>query len=97
MLELTEQETEMINNRLQPCPFCGIKPHIYMRDTHSFDIECESEDCYLTTGAGWYIEDVDVLVSMWNTRVQPENTWRIAALKRKWRGWLSQKEKGKLE
>jgi len=56
---------------LSPCPFCGKDVDFIERgdskDSDSYDIGCNSDDCYLEGGADWWLSKEEV-ITMWNTR-----------------------------
>jgi len=66
---------------LKPCPFCGAIPRILYRslgcDNEGFlngsgwDASCDTDGCYLESGADWLLEDRVDVVDMWNKRITP--------------------------
>lgn len=63
-------------DQLLPCPFCGSAAEYYERSTDAdyyypgddrWDIRCTNDDCYLATGADWYMAKEEVM-ALWNRR-----------------------------
>lgn len=63
----------MIERDLKPCPFCGAKVDLFESTDFEgcFDIQCQTQGCYLRFGADWYFEKHEIykLIEMWNRRV----------------------------
>ncbi len=55
---------------LLPCPFCNASPIIYNRSSldEGYDICCQTDGCYLETGAEWFLPK-DEVIAKWNRRI----------------------------
>ncbi len=55
---------------LKPCPFCGGEAYIFSYDKFTNHVKCKK--CSVITDKA---EDIDYIISTWNTR-QPVNNWQ---------------------
>jgi len=66
--------------KIKNCPFCYSEAVLKVTEDNSdycykngkiieyYDVKCTNGDCYLCDGAGWYHEDQEEIIEIWNTR-----------------------------
>jgi hypothetical protein len=78
-------QTEIEAKTEYPCPFCGNKPKIYIRDDGKCGILCDSDDCYMSVEHSDWFFSASEAIAEWDYAMK--NMWEGQRRKRTSTAW----------